>query len=43
MRKLFKKYACAPERLVTDDLNSYGLRFESLGLNAGMSAGDGRT
>ncbi len=34
MRKLLKKYACVPERLVTDDLRSYGaavrdLRIES--------------
>ena len=41
MRKLLKKYALAPERLVTDDLRSY--RLESLASNAGMWAGDGRT
>ena len=38
MRKLLKKYAFAPERLVTDEL-----RLESLELNPGMSGGDGRT
>jgi transposase-like protein len=43
MRKLLKKYAFAPERLVTDDLRSYSARCGSLGSNAGMSAGDGRT
>ena len=36
MRKLLKKYAFVPERLVTDQLGS-------LGSNATMSAGDGRT
>ena len=43
MRKLLRKYAFVPERLVTDDLRSYGAASETLGSNAGMSAGDGRT
>ena len=43
MRKLMKKYAFAPERLVTDDLGSYGAAVRILGSNAGTSAGDGRT
>src|SRR5271166_4997998 len=32
MRKLLKKYAFAPERLVTDDLRSYGSAARDLGL-----------
>ena len=32
MRKLLKKYAFAPERLVTDDLRSYGAAARDLGL-----------
>ncbi len=40
MRKLLKKYAFAPERLVTDDLRSYGVLSAS---NTCMSVGDGRT
>ena len=43
MRKLLKKYAFVPERLVTDDLRSYSAAVWSLGSNDGMSAGDGRT
>ena len=43
MCKLLKKYAFAPERLVTDDLRSCSATGESLGSNAGMSAGGGRT
>ena len=43
MHKLLKKYAFAPERLVTDDLRSYGAAARELGWNVGMSAGDGRT
>jgi putative transposase len=39
MRKLLKKYAFVPERLVTDDLRSYSAAV----LNVGMSAGDGGT
>jgi transposase-like protein len=41
MRKLRKKYAFAPERLVTDDLRPYGAAARDLGTC--MSAGDGRT
>jgi putative transposase len=43
MRKLFKKYAFVPERLIMDDLRSYGQRPVIWGLPAAMSAGDGRT
>jgi putative transposase len=43
MRKLLKKYAFVPERLVTDDLRSYGAAVRDLGSSAGMSAGDGGT
>jgi transposase-like protein len=44
MRKLLKKYAYAPEPLVTDDLRSYGAAARDLGLEiACMSVGDGRT
>jgi putative transposase len=32
MRKLLKKYAFAPERLVTDDLRSYGAAAHDLGI-----------
>ena len=32
MRKLLKRYAFAPERLVTDDLRSYGSAARELGL-----------
>jgi putative transposase len=32
MRKLLKKYAFVPERLVTDDLRSYGAAAHALGL-----------
>ena len=32
MRKLLKKYAFVPERLVTDDLRSYGAAARALGL-----------
>jgi transposase-like protein len=32
MRKLLKKYAFAPERLVTDDLRSYGAAARDLGV-----------
>jgi putative transposase len=32
MRKLLKKYAFAPERLVTDDLRSHGAAARDLGL-----------
>jgi putative transposase len=43
MRKLLKKYAFVPERLVTDDLRSYGAAAAISGLKAAMSGGDGRT
>jgi transposase-like protein len=43
MRKLLKKYAFVPERLVTDDLRSYSAAVRDLGSSADMSAGDGRT
>ena len=43
MRKLLKKYAFVPERLVTDDLRSYSAAVWDSGSNAGTSAGDGRT
>ena len=43
MRKLLKKYAIVPERMVTDDLRSYSAAVEILASNATMSAGDGRT
>jgi hypothetical protein len=43
MRKLLKKYAFVPDRLVTDDLRSYGAAVRDLGIEAAMSAGDGRT
>src|SRR5271170_1273280 len=43
MRKLLKKYAFVPDRLVTDDLRSYGAAARDLGIEAAMSAGDGRT
>ena len=43
MRKLLKKYAFVPERLVTDDLRSYSTAAGTLGSNAGTSAGFGRT
>jgi hypothetical protein len=43
MRKLLKKYAFVPERLVTDDLRSYSAAVRDLGIeNAGTSAGGGR-
>ncbi|MGB7974857.1 MAG: DDE-type integrase/transposase/recombinase, partial [Roseiarcus sp.] len=43
MRRLLKKYAFVPERLVTDDLRSYSAAVRDLGSSAGMSAGNGRT
>ena len=43
MRKLLKKYAFVPERLVTDDLRSYSAAVRELGIERHMSAGDGRT
>jgi putative transposase len=32
MRKLLKKYACVPERLITDDLRSYSAAVHVLGI-----------
>jgi putative transposase len=32
MRKLLKKYAFAPERLITDELRSYGAAARELGI-----------
>ena len=32
MRKLLKRYAIVPERLVTDDLRSYGAAFRDFGI-----------
>ena len=32
MRKLLKKYAFVPERLITDDLRSYGGEVRELGI-----------
>ena len=43
MRKLLKKYAFAPEWLVTDDLRSYSAAVRDLGIERGTSAGDGKT
>jgi putative transposase len=34
MRKLLKKYAVVPERLVTDDLRSYGAAVHNLGIGS---------
>ena len=39
MRKLLKKYAFAPERLVTDDLRSYGSAARELGLEGRCERG----
>ena len=43
MRKLLKKYAFAPERLVTDDLRSYAAAARDLGIEHLRERGDGRT
>jgi transposase-like protein len=43
MRKLLRKYAVVPDRLVTDDLRSYRAATSISASNAGISAGDGRT
>src|SRR5271163_2625686 len=43
MRKLLKKFAFAPERLVTDDLRSYGAAAAISASSTCMSVGDGRT
>ena len=39
MRKLLKKYAFAPERLVTDDLRSYGAAAACIGARDGGTIG----
>jgi len=39
MRKLLRKYAFAPERLVTDDLRSYGSAARDLGLESRRERG----
>ena len=41
MRKLLKKYAFVPERLVTDDLRSYGAAARDLGIESRHERGDG--
>ena len=41
MRKLLKKYAFVPERLVIDDLRSYSPPSMFLGSSTATSAGDG--
>jgi putative transposase len=43
LNKLLKKYAFVPERLVTDDLQSYSAAVRDLGIERRQSAGDGRT
>jgi transposase-like protein len=44
MRKLLKKYAFVPARMITDDLRSYGaLPHANSGLKTAMRAVDGRT
>jgi len=39
MRKLLKKYAFVPERLITDDLRSYGAAAHDLGIDSGHERG----
>src|SRR6478735_6793098 len=41
LRKLLKKMAFVPDKLVTDDLRSYGAAARELGCLVAMSAGDG--
>ena len=41
LRKLLKKMAFVPDKLVTDDLRSYGAAARSLGCLVAMNAGDG--
>ena len=43
MRKLLKKYGLMPDKIVTDDLRSYGAAARELGSQIIMSAGDGAT
>ena len=43
MRKLLKKYGFIPDRMITDDLRSYGAAARDLGMRAVMSAVNGGT
>jgi putative transposase len=43
MRRLLRKYAVVPERLVTDDLRSYSAATLDLGIDHLHDPGDGRT
>jgi hypothetical protein len=43
MRKLLKKYGFVPDKLVTDDLRSYGLQPVILESQTAMNAVDGAT
>jgi putative transposase len=43
MRKLLKKYAIVPERMITDDLRSYGTAARDLGIEGRHERGDGET
>ena len=43
MRKLLKKMGFVPDKLVTDDLRSYGAAARDLGSLIAMNAGDGAT
>jgi putative transposase len=42
MRKLLKKYAVVPDRLVTDDLKSYGAAVRELGIESRHERGKGK-
>jgi putative transposase len=39
MRKLLKKYAIVPERMVTDELRSYGAAARDLGIESRHQCG----
>jgi transposase-like protein len=43
MRKLLKKYGFVPDRLITDDLRSYGAAAHELGIEKHHERGRGRT
>jgi transposase-like protein len=43
MRKLLKKYGFVPDRLITDDLRSYGAAARDLGIEKHHERGRGRT
>jgi putative transposase len=43
MRKLLKKYGFVPDRLITDDLRSYGAAARDLGIEKHMNVVGGRT